>query len=73
LSDNSENFLLQHGACTGGLSANDMEKSFKDAGADYFLMKPFPCEKIALRKELSRMFSAQSSDSISKYISGITI
>jgi signal transduction histidine kinase/CheY-like chemotaxis protein len=38
-----------------GLSANDVEKSFLEAGADSFLMKPFPCKPDALRKELVRI------------------
>ena len=38
-----------------GLSANNMEKEFLDAGATTFLMKPFPCDKDALRKELSHV------------------
>lgn len=31
-----------------GLSANDLEHEFKTAGADYFVLKPLPCEKNAL-------------------------
>jgi len=38
-----------------GLSANDVEKSFLEAGADSFMMKPFPCKPDALRKELVRV------------------
>ena len=38
-----------------GLSANDKEKEFIEAGADSFTLKPFPCEKIALRHELCRI------------------
>jgi len=35
-----------------GLSANDTEGPFLDAGADYFLLKPFPCEKEKLKRAL---------------------
>jgi signal transduction histidine kinase len=38
-----------------GLSANDIQQAFLDAGANYFMMKPFPCGKEALRKELVRV------------------
>lgn len=41
-----------------GLSANDKEKDFLDAGADAFTLKPFPCEKNALREELWRILYA---------------
>jgi hypothetical protein len=34
-----------------GLSANDMEDSFLYAGADCFVLKPFPCQKDALESE----------------------
>ena len=35
-----------------GLSANDLEELFVNSGADAFMLKPFPCEKEALRTEL---------------------
>lgn len=42
-----------------GFSANDMERQFMDAGADAgadaFLMKPFPCQKDQLGRELKRI------------------
>lgn len=38
-----------------GLSANDVEADFKEAGADSFMMKPFPCKAGALEKELVRI------------------
>ena len=38
-----------------GLSANDKEKEFIDAGANAFTIKPFPCEARALTKELLRV------------------
>ena len=42
-----------------GLSANDKESEFLDAGADVFTFKPFPCEKGALRQELFRVLYSQ--------------
>lgn len=49
--------LRQHGIdCTlCGLSANDMSKEFVENGADYFVLKPLPCEPKALEKELFRI------------------
>lgn len=38
-----------------GLSANDKEKEFLEAGADAFSFKPFPCEPRALTQELCRV------------------
>lgn len=38
-----------------GLSANDKETEFLEAGADAFSFKPFPCEKKALTQELLRI------------------
>jgi signal transduction histidine kinase/CheY-like chemotaxis protein len=38
-----------------GLSANAMGDAFISAGADAFMIKPFPCEKEQLRKELCRV------------------
>jgi CheY-like chemotaxis protein len=38
-----------------GLSANDKEQDFLQAGADVFCIKPFPCEAKAMRKELRRI------------------
>lgn len=38
-----------------GLSANDVEQGFLDAGADFFMFKPFPCQTEALRVELARI------------------
>jgi signal transduction histidine kinase/FixJ family two-component response regulator len=42
-------------SCICGLSANDKEKEFMEAGADAFLFKPFPCEERALKRELIRI------------------
>jgi CheY-like chemotaxis protein len=44
-----------------GLSANDMKDSFLDAGADCFILKPFPCQKDALESELIRITSIPTS------------
>jgi CheY-like chemotaxis protein len=38
-----------------GLSANDLESAFLSAGAETFLMKPFPCKDDELRLELGRI------------------
>jgi DNA-binding response OmpR family regulator len=35
-----------------GLSANDVEDAFLNAGANAFMFKPFPCEKNQLVEEL---------------------
>lgn len=43
-----------------GLSANDKEAEFVEAGADVFTFKPFPCEKGALRQELLRLLYAHT-------------
>jgi CheY-like chemotaxis protein len=41
-----------------GLSADDIKSSFFDAGASCFIMKPFPCEKSELIKQLSRVLAS---------------
>lgn len=38
-----------------GLSANDLEEQFLDAGGNGFIMKPFPCKADPLRQELFRV------------------
>ena len=43
-----------------GLSANDMEQQFKEAGADAFLFKPFPCESEALSVEVARVLDSRT-------------
>eukprot|EP00543_Licmophora_paradoxa_P002894 CAMPEP_0202449160 /NCGR_PEP_ID=MMETSP1360-20130828/7904_1 /ASSEMBLY_ACC=CAM_ASM_000848 /TAXON_ID=515479 /ORGANISM="Licmophora paradoxa, Strain CCMP2313" /LENGTH=471 /DNA_ID=CAMNT_0049066989 /DNA_START=92 /DNA_END=1507 /DNA_ORIENTATION=- len=40
-----------------GLSANDTEREFLEAGADAFMVKPFPCDKIGLKHELNRVLA----------------
>lgn len=50
---------LRAKGCTSiicGLSANDLKSEFMDAGADGFLLKPFPCEKNRLKEELQKLF-----------------
>lgn len=47
-----------------GLSANDLEKAFLGAGADSFIMKPFPCEKEELRRELRRVLKLDQVQSL---------
>jgi signal transduction histidine kinase/CheY-like chemotaxis protein len=42
-----------------GLSANDARDKFIKAGADDFMMKPFPCEKNALTRILLRILDSQ--------------
>ena len=44
-----------------GLSANGMEESFLNAGADAFLLKPFPCDTEAMKVELLRICNSRSS------------
>jgi signal transduction histidine kinase/CheY-like chemotaxis protein len=41
-----------------GLSANDTEELFLDAGATAFMFKPFACEKKALQAEINRVLAA---------------
>ena len=43
-----------------GLSANDTEKEFMGSGADFFLLKPIPCDKEKLRQELYRLVTAKT-------------
>lgn len=42
-----------------GLSANQMEESFLQAGANAFMQKPIPCRKDQILKELERVFLAE--------------
>ena len=39
-----------------GLSANNMEESFLEAGANAFLQKPIPCNEEQMLEELRRIF-----------------
>lgn len=43
-----------------GLSANDAETPFMEAGADHFLFKPFPCETGPLKRTLLDVVSGAS-------------
>lgn len=43
-----------------GLSANDLAASFDKAGADFFLLKPFPCKPEELQEALKRILSPRS-------------
>ena len=45
-----------------GLSANDKETEFLDAGADAFIRKPFPCEQNLLKKELVRILFSEDQE-----------
>ena len=49
--------LRQHGvqARICGLSANDKEKEFLEAGANAFTLKPFPFKADAIKLELQRI------------------
>lgn len=40
-----------------GLSANDMQSAFLEAGADTFLMKPLPCKQDALLEALQHIWA----------------
>lgn len=42
-----------------GLSANDAADDFLAAGADAFVLKPFPCEKEAMSRELHRVLKSK--------------
>jgi signal transduction histidine kinase/CheY-like chemotaxis protein len=46
-----------------GLSANDIKKSFLESGADAFIMKPLPCRKEALSRELLRILYGEAQES----------
>jgi len=46
-----------------GLSANDKETEFLEAGADAFTFKPFPCEARALTHELIRVLYKEKAGS----------
>ena len=43
-----------------GLSANDTEEDFLEAGADMFLFKPIPCKPMELKEVLSRVLFSPS-------------
>jgi len=47
-----------------GLSANAMEEAFLKAGADSFLLKPFPCNRDAMECELIRILNSRTRFSV---------
>jgi signal transduction histidine kinase/CheY-like chemotaxis protein len=47
-----------------GLSANDLGDAFLSAGADSFLMKPFPCKDDELRFELATMLQQYPTENL---------
>ena len=52
-----------------GLSANDVEQAFREAGANAFMFKPFPCRPDMLKAELLRILSTASVPCIAKNMS----
>ena len=46
-----------------GFSANDMETQFVAAGAEAFMIKPFPCDAEPLRNELIRILYTKNQNS----------
>ena len=48
-------------SCICGLSANDKESEFLEAGANAFLLKPFPCTESDLTRELLRVLHTKNS------------
>mmetsp|Transcript_12529 Transcript_12529/g.30268 ORF Transcript_12529/g.30268 Transcript_12529/m.30268 type:complete len:1099 (-) Transcript_12529:131-3427(-) len=60
---------LRNLGCTSrcvGLSANDKEDEFLDAGADAFIFKPMPCDAKALKATLLRLLYTNSHGSSSR-------
>ena len=56
---------LRARGCTAiicGLSANDLGSSFTKAGADDFILKPFPCKPNELRETLIRLMACSRKD-----------
>jgi response regulator of citrate/malate metabolism len=47
------------------LSANDQAAEFMKAGADGFIMKPFPCNKDRLKKEMLHLLHRRRAISVS--------
>ena len=48
-----------------GLSANDLEGSFLEAGADFFLLKPVPCDSATLQTTLGHILRPEESTTAS--------
>ena len=49
-----------------GLSANDIELQFMEAGAHAFMFKPFPCEKDQLSCEIVRILECNTTPSLAR-------
>ena len=49
-----------------GLSANNIEDTFREAGADGFILKPFPCKQDQLRKTLIELLSLNNRRALRK-------
>ena len=45
-----------------GLSANDIEANFLSAGADMFLIKPFPCKQDELNSIFAQFLAKRGAD-----------
>jgi len=48
-----------------GLSANDLEIPFNEAGADGFWIKPFPADEIVLKQDLHQLLVSRGQDLLS--------
>jgi CheY-like chemotaxis protein len=46
-------------SCICGLSANDKESEFIEAGADFFVFKPFPCEQKEVTRTLLKILHSR--------------
>ena len=53
--------MRSHGvdAAICGLSANDLEKQFLEAGANGFWVKPFPTAEAVVSQEISRLLKSR--------------
>jgi signal transduction histidine kinase len=54
-----------------GLSANDVEIGFFKAGADFFMLKPFPCQADELRRELLRIIYFERNPALADSLGGM--
>jgi CheY-like chemotaxis protein len=52
--------LVDNSTTICGLSANQEKERFLSAGADYFLLKPIPCSKDALKDQIMRVLRETS-------------
>jgi CheY-like chemotaxis protein len=55
-----------------GLSANALEESFIDSGADCFMLKPMPCAKDELKRQLLRVLGIARDPSVIEEAGGAT-